>query len=533
MKYFPGSAPPPPPPYTGYHHIVTDTITRSSPKINSPSVSSPLVSASPVISLSSGQSVLRLSQQFEPDSSAVMSSHDTSDIYPKMIMQRSLSQTGLRDTEIYPQTAVIGGVMQRPPSQQQQQQLRSQSAASQLLEEIYPHLKMQRSSSGGRLDELYPKMLVQRSGSQMSAVSGVASDVDLYPQLVRAGRAGLEEVYPSLVTSNGGKLIPVSSTPLSPQQIDEIYPRLLKQQLNTSAQLSQLPGAQLNTSNVLQQQQQQQQQINSVLVKQQQISQQQQQLNQNLLAQQQLQQQQQILQQQLQQQQYLQQQQQGQYEEELPVYDNIYENIVVNNQGFNNQMDYVNLPPPPPYPGTNGTDSASGVHVAHVSHVRNLSDTSGQSESSSGSILSHKSPGRLGWYETGDMDSSSDTLTPHRKLSSTSGPSHVSVNSPHLRPALLPHPLPAKPVTPSHQQQQQHQQPGQKPPLLPFSVTPPRPAGPSEAEMKVEALTKQLEEEMEIKEQQSEFFGSCHACNEKVTGAGQACQVCYIEIFSS
>ena len=41
----------------------------------------------------------------------------------------------------------------------------------------------------------------------------------------------------------------------------------------------------------------------------------------------------------------------------------------------------------------------------------------------------------------------------------------------------------------------------------------------------VEALTKQLEEEMEKKEQQSEFFGACQACNEKVTGAGQACQV--------
>ena len=194
---------------------------------------------------------------------------------------------------------------------------------------------------------------------------------------------------------------------------------------------------------------------------------------------------------------------QAQYEEELPVYENVYENILVNNQNYNNQLDYVNLPPPPPYPGTNGETAGGG-------HVRNLSDTSGQSESSGGSLLSsHKSPGagagagaRLGWYESGDTDTSSDTLT----------------QQPHLRPALLPHPLPAKPgaaATP-HQPQK---------PLLPFSVTPPRPPGPSQAEMKVEALTKQLEEEMEKKEQQSEFFGACHACNEKVTGAGQACQV--------
>jgi LIM domain-containing protein len=44
------------------------------------------------------------------------------------------------------------------------------------------------------------------------------------------------------------------------------------------------------------------------------------------------------------------------------------------------------------------------------------------------------------------------------------------------------------------------------PPLLPFSVTPPKPAGPSEAEKKIEELTKQIEEQME-KEEESEYFG--------------------------
>ena len=43
--------------------------------------------------------------------------------------------------------------------------------------------------------------------------------------------------------------------------------------------------------------------------------------------------------------------------------------------------------------------------------------------------------------------------------------------------------------------------------LLPFNVTPPRKDGPSEAERKLEALTKQLEEEMEKEEEQGEFFG--------------------------
>ena len=106
--------------------------------------------------------------------------------------------------------------------------------------------------------------------------------------------------------------------------------------------------------------------------------------------------------------------------------------------------------------------------------MRNLSDTSGQSESSSGSILSYKSSGGGGggggWYET-EMDSSSETLIPQRNLH----------QSPQLRPALLTN-LPPKPgsATPASS--------GQKA-LLPFSITPPRPPGPSKAEMKVRLLT--------------------------------------------
>ncbi|KAL5276792.1 WTIP family protein [Megaselia abdita] len=60
--------------------------------------------------------------------------------------------------------------------------------------------------------------------------------------------------------------------------------------------------------------------------------------------------------------------------------------------------------------------------------------------------------------------------------------------------------------------------------LLPYSVTPPKSAGPTEAQRKIEELTRQLEEEIERSEEQGEYFGVCHTCNEKVTGAGQACQ---------
>ncbi|XP_050425577.1 Wilms tumor protein 1-interacting protein isoform X2 [Adelges cooleyi] len=62
--------------------------------------------------------------------------------------------------------------------------------------------------------------------------------------------------------------------------------------------------------------------------------------------------------------------------------------------------------------------------------------------------------------------------------------------------------------------------------LLPYNVTPPRPMGPTEAEKKIEELTRQLEEQMETQEVAvgGEYFGICHTCGNKVTGAGQACQ---------
>ncbi|KAJ3656214.1 hypothetical protein Zmor_015309 [Zophobas morio] len=60
--------------------------------------------------------------------------------------------------------------------------------------------------------------------------------------------------------------------------------------------------------------------------------------------------------------------------------------------------------------------------------------------------------------------------------------------------------------------------------LLPYNVTPPRPRGPTEAERKIEEMTRQIEEEMEKHEEEGEYFGICHTCGEKVTGAGQACQ---------
>lgn len=43
--------------------------------------------------------------------------------------------------------------------------------------------------------------------------------------------------------------------------------------------------------------------------------------------------------------------------------------------------------------------------------------------------------------------------------------------------------------------------------LLPYSVTPPKPRGPTEAERKIEEMTRQIEEEMEKREEEGEYFG--------------------------
>jgi len=164
------------------------------------------------------------------------------------------------------------------------------------------------------------------------------------------------------------------------------------------------------------------------------------------------------------------------------------------------------------------------VMTAHSGHARNLSNTSAHSVGSDGSSSlgqSIKSPGKGGWWET-DVDSSSDTITsqlshmmPSPELpQSLSPPAAGHLPAPGIKHPPKPSPKAAPAVQPGANPQKT---------LLQFSITPPRPPGPSEAEMKIEALTRQLEEEME-KEEESEYFGICHTCGERVTGAGQACQ---------
>ncbi|KAH9394685.1 hypothetical protein TYRP_004742 [Tyrophagus putrescentiae] len=59
---------------------------------------------------------------------------------------------------------------------------------------------------------------------------------------------------------------------------------------------------------------------------------------------------------------------------------------------------------------------------------------------------------------------------------------------------------------------------------LNYEVTPPKTMGMTEAEKKVEALTKEIEKEMEEKDPVGDYFGICCNCGEKVLGVIDACQ---------
>ncbi|XP_072136100.1 Wilms tumor protein 1-interacting protein homolog [Mobula birostris] len=70
--------------------------------------------------------------------------------------------------------------------------------------------------------------------------------------------------------------------------------------------------------------------------------------------------------------------------------------------------------------------------------------------------------------------------------------------------------------------------PGKGPPAahkvrLPYQVTPGRDSGPSQAEKRLEALTRELEKELEL-HVKKEYFGICVKCRKGVYGSSQACQ---------
>eukprot|EP00096_Caligus_rogercresseyi_P000554 TRINITY_DN1100_c0_g1_i2.p1 TRINITY_DN1100_c0_g1~~TRINITY_DN1100_c0_g1_i2.p1 ORF type:complete len:561 (-),score=136.42 TRINITY_DN1100_c0_g1_i2:700-2382(-) len=212
-----------------------------------------------------------------------------------------------------------------------------------------------------------------------------------------------------------------------------------------------------------------------------------------------------------------------------PVYENVNEAELMS-RIRSYTADATNLPPPPPYPGTTTNTHtlesenpypkiSSIVHPQGFKGSRTpssltpLINTVGLTTSTSTSRLpvaalitnAEQSPSK-GWYES-DLDEC-QLRTPkfaHSQNGNEPGGSNVIYQSQKQTPAAAAANKASKMA------------------LLPYSITPPRPKGPSEAEKKIDELTKQLEEEMD-KEEELDYFGECALCGEKVTGAGQACQ---------
>ncbi|KAG5848854.1 Wilms tumor protein 1-interacting protein homolog [Anguilla anguilla] len=87
---------------------------------------------------------------------------------------------------------------------------------------------------------------------------------------------------------------------------------------------------------------------------------------------------------------------------------------------------------------------------------------------------------------------------------------------------LNPEPTPGLPASFNYGSPTKSSTPAQKF-KLPYQVTPCRESGPSQAEKRLEALTLELEKELEM-HIKKEYFGICVKCGKGVYGASQACQ---------
>lgn len=145
---------------------------------------------------------------------------------------------------------------------------------------------------------------------------------------------------------------------------------------------------------------------------------------------------------------------------------------------------------------------------------------------------------------TGGVDFSVHHSSPQQPTTQYSPPSPVSTASTnHNGPSLMPSDSVTKDgmcpsVIPGSRSPSQGQSPTQMPdrgqsgtPEVPgpgqmpcqSSVTAPLDQGPTAAEIKLEAITKRLEKEMDTQPKQ-DYFGLCVKCNKAVHGASQACQ---------
>ncbi|KAF6214856.1 hypothetical protein GE061_009600 [Apolygus lucorum] len=165
------------------------------------------------------------------------------------------------------------------------------------------------------------------------------------------------------------------------------------------------------------------------------------------------------------------------------------------------------LPPPYPSQQTKTTGGMKSVASCHPQQPQAISSYT--------AVSSRAVP------TTGQTSLATSTSYQRGPMSAVAGGPMSPKNGP--QPQGPPSPAPSRSPVPQGPSPTPSCKPSGKN-LLPYNVTPPRPMGPTEAERKIEELTRQLEEQMEKQEEEGEYFGICHTCGEKVTGAGQACQ---------
>jgi len=149
-----------------------------------------------------------------------------------------------------------------------------------------------------------------------------------------------------------------------------------------------------------------------------------------------------------------------------------------------------NKPPPPPPP--------------IYENLNKRAPAPSPPSTSTGVQLVHATPTTLPLPVTASYTTTVQQQQTQQSYRHSSAPNYA--NAPPLYPGYPP-PIPSTP----------------KPNILGYNVTPPRPKGPTEAEKKIEALMKEIEDQLE-NSPQGEYFGLCHTCGERVQGADQACQ---------
>lgn len=171
----------------------------------------------------------------------------------------------------------------------------------------------------------------------------------------------------------------------------------------------------------------------------------------------------------------------------------------------------------PPYESPPMYENVQDLHLNNHTPVPPYTCQPGPQVASGNMQMSHASPSRKPYYPTA-VDAPYNMST--RPGSSQSVPVDVYNQTMAARavpsqcialdvPKLAPPPPPAAQVCMPLVSKVKPLigQPATGKNLLPYNVTPPRHMGPTEAEKKIEELTRQLEEEMEKQEDEGEYFG--------------------------